>query len=62
LQAQAEEAKAAMLAKQVELDQATQSGGSVENCEKRLKFINKALEEVEFMKSQKSFLGKLFGK
>jgi transcriptional regulator of heat shock response len=62
-QTKAEAAEQELVAKRDELSRAVESGGSAENCDKRLKHANQALKEIEEMKVAKdnSLWSRLFG-
>jgi hypothetical protein len=60
-QSKAESAKQALISKRDELARAVESGGSTENCEKRLKFATQALKEIEAMKIAKGSVWRWLG-
>jgi hypothetical protein len=60
-QSNAESAEQALLAKRDELARAVESGGSKENCEKRLKLANQTLKEIEEMKVAKGSIWRWLG-
>ena len=59
--AKAESAEQALVAKRDALARAVESGGSEENCERRLKYANQALKEIEDMKVAKGSIWRWLG-